>query len=244
MTKPYRVHFSCGAASATTLFLAAESGLEVDAVYADPGGEHPDNRRFLDDVSAATGVPITIVRSETYKSPLDVWTKRRFIKGQNGAPCTGHLKRIPLLPYWTLDRVHLFGFTASEGERLKRIQTNEHPFEIRSLIAERRWEKGDCFDFITSRGLRLPEMYRLGFNNANCIGCPKGGAGYWNHVRKVFPDHFEAMAALQDELGPTSGFLKGTDGNRLLLRHLPETAGKHVEPSIECGLFCTDLKLQ
>ena len=31
-------------------------------------------------------------------------------------------------------------------------------------------------------------MYDLGYPNNNCIGCIKGGMGYWNRIRKDFPD--------------------------------------------------------
>ena len=41
---------------------------------------------------------------------------------------------------------------------------------------------------IERAGLRLPEMYRLGYANANCVGCVKGGAGYWNKIRRDFPE--------------------------------------------------------
>ena len=235
----FRVHFSCGAASAVSLLLAVESGADVDAVYADTGGEHPDNMRFLRDVEQHTGLKITVVRSDKYASPLDVWTKRRFIKGPRGAICTSELKRMPLLDFWDMDREHVFGFTVDETERLARIQENEKPMRIRSLLIENNLSKADCFQILHGVGIEPPEMYRLGFNNANCIGCPKGGKGYWNRVRKVFPDYFNAVAALQRELGEGSAFWEGKDG-RLMLDDLSPLEGQHDEPSIECGLFCTD----
>jgi hypothetical protein len=68
------------------------------------------------------------------------------------------------------------------------------------LLIERGLSKQDCFHFLDAQKIRLPEMYRLGFNNANCIGCPKGGMGYWNRVKRLFPERFEEMAALQREL--------------------------------------------
>jgi len=239
VSAPLRVHFSCGAASATSLFLALETGVEVDAVYADTGGEHEDNMRFLKDVERVSGVPITVVRSERYSSPLDVWTKRRFLKGPGGAICTSELKRIPLMPFWELTHTHVFGFVAGEEGRLSRIQENERPFKIRSLLIEKKWRKGDCFDFITRQGIELPAPYRLGYNNANCIGCPKGGQGYWNKVRRDFPEQYEATAALQRELGEGSYFWS-EGGKRISLDDLHPKAGDHREPDIECGLFCTD----
>ena len=43
-------------------------------------------------------------------------------------------------------------------------------------------------------GVKLPAMYGLGYEHNNCIGCVKGGMGYWNKIRKDFPDAFEKMA--------------------------------------------------
>lgn len=238
--KPFRVHFSCGAASGVSLLLAARSGAEVDAVYADTGGEHHDNMRFLHDMERLTGVTVTVVRSDKYISPLDVWSRRRFIKGPAGAVCTSELKRRPLSTFWDMDHDHVFGFDIGEGERLERIRLNEAPVVVRSLLIERRLSKADCFQILHANNIELPAMYRLGFNNANCIGCPKGGKGYWNKVRKHFPETFAAVAVLQRDLGRGSAFWAG-DGERLMLDELPLSAGDHTEPNIECGLFCTDI---
>jgi 3'-phosphoadenosine 5'-phosphosulfate sulfotransferase (PAPS reductase)/FAD synthetase len=241
MTRPLRVHFSCGAASAVSLLLARKRGCPVDAVYADPGGEHPDNMRFLRDIESLTGIKIQIVRSAKYSSPMDVWTAKRFIKGPNGAPCTSELQRRPLLPYCDFDHDHIFGFDANEGQRLANIQKNEAPYVIRSLLIEKQMTKEDCFQILHSYGIELPAMYRLGFRNANCIGCPKGGRGYWNRIRQVFPEVFDQMAALQRELGPGSAFWPPVDGERVMLDDLPLDAGNHIEPDIACDLFCSDV---
>jgi hypothetical protein len=63
-------------------------------------------------------------------------------------------------------------------------------------------------------GIELPLMYRLGYDNANCIGCVKGGEGYWRAIREDFTDQFEAMCLLQDEIGPGSWFLRYRSGPR------------------------------
>lgn len=242
MTRPIKVHFSCGAASAVSLLLAQSISDDVCAVYADTGGEHPDNMRFLRDMENLTGIAIKILRSETYSSPLDVWTRRRFLKGPRGALCTSELKRLVLRDEWTMEHDHVFGFDATEGARLERIQENEQPFTIRSLLIERGLTKEHCFQILTERGVELPAMYRMGYNNANCIGCPKGGKGYWNKIRRDFPEHFQAVAALQRELGPGSAFWQNPDGSRMMLDDLPHKVGTHNEPSMQCDMFCTDLQ--
>lgn len=157
-----------------------------------------------------------------------------------GAPCTTELKRLPLMPYWTLEREHVFGFDVSEADRLKRLQEREAPFKIRSILIEKGLSKKDCFAILDDAGIALPEMYKLGFRNANCIGCPKGGKGYWNHVRKVFPERFAEVAALQRELGEGAAFWEGEDA-RLMLDELSQTAGRHEPFDMSCDMFCSDI---
>jgi hypothetical protein len=86
-------------------------------------------------------------------------------------------------------------------------------------------------------GIELPVMYRLGYLNNNCIGCPKGGMGYWNKIRRDFPETFERMAALEREIGAS---VLRSNGQQLFLDELDPTRGNHAdEPSFECSLLCT-----
>lgn len=79
-------------------------------------------------------------------------------------------------------------------------------------------------------------MYKLGYNNNNCIGCFKGGMGYWNKIRKDFPEVFEEVSQVEQETGHT--VLK-KDGKQLFLRDLQEDWGIHNDIEIpDCGLFC------
>jgi hypothetical protein len=75
-------------------------------------------------------------------------------------------------------------------------------------------------------------MYELGFHNNNCIGCVKGGKGYWNHVRKHFPSYFDKMAEV--ERGAGHSCIKNT-----FLDELNPEDGKHLPPIVpNCGTFC------
>ena len=93
---------------------------------------------------------------------------------------------------------------------------------------------------VAAAGIELPRMYRLGYHNANCPDCQKGGEGYWNKIRKDFPERFDAMADLQDVLGEGSYFFQDrTTGKRISLRILSPTAGRfRDEPPMECGAVC------
>ena len=44
-------------------------------------------------------------------------------------------------------------------------------------------------------------MYRLGYQNNNCIGCVKGGKGYWNKIREDFPETFWEMSKAERFVG-------------------------------------------
>lgn len=85
-------------------------------------------------------------------------------------------------------------------------------------------------------GIEIPAMYKMGYNNNNCIGCPKGGMGYWNKIRKDFPDAFSEVAQIERDVGATC--LKDKDG-RIFLDELPPWRGDPVEEIIpDCSLVC------
>ena len=75
-------------------------------------------------------------------------------------------------------------------------------------------------------------MYGLGYPNNNCVGCVKGGAGYWNRIRKDFPEVFESRSQLERLVGHS--ILKDC-----YLDELPENKGNmNTEIFPECGIMC------
>ena len=87
-------------------------------------------------------------------------------------------------------------------------------------------------------GIEIPEMYKLGYRNNNCIGCVKGGMGYWNKIRVDFPEHFKRMADFEKRKGYT--VLKEPKTSQPLYLHdLDPNRGRYPkEPDIECGIAC------
>ena len=85
-------------------------------------------------------------------------------------------------------------------------------------------------------GIEIPVMYKLGYNNNNCIGCVKGGMGYWNKVRKDFPEVFSEVAKIEREVGATC--LKDDKG-RIYLDELDPKRGDSVKEIVpDCSLIC------
>lgn len=239
--------FSCGAASAVaTKLTLASYGLshDVEVINAFIKNEHPDNRRFLADCEQWFGIPITVLRDTKYGADTrTLFQKRRFLKSAQGAPCSKALKRDVLDAWGRLSDTVVLGYTADEQDRYDRWIDAHNDTRVIAPLIDARLGKADVLALVERAGLVLPLMYRLGYHNANCIGCVKGGMGYWNKIRRDFPDDFEEMAQIEESIGPgarllyhRSGPLKG---QRFYLRELDPKAGRYDdEPSIECSGSC------
>lgn len=236
--------FSCGAASAVaTKMTLAKYGAthDVQIINAFIKEEHPDNRRFADDCMAWFGREITYLRDEKYgASTHEVFRKRQFMKGPKGAPCTRILKR-ELLDKWKKDGdVMVFGYTAEEAGRLEGFSDRNPSRPVIAPLIDAGLGKEDCKAMVLAAGIELPMMYRLGYENANCIGCVKGGMGYFRAIKEDFPEEFEALAAIQDEIGPGSWlWIKDKKtGERISMRNLPEGKADRNEKLPSCSFFC------
>ena len=228
--------FSCGDASAVACALAlkANPATVVARIYLPT--EHPDNDRFAADCARWYGKEIVTLQDPEGRSTWDVWEKRRYIAGIAGAPCTGELKKAVRFGFQRVDDIHVFGYTAEEVHRADRFRNENPEINVIFPLIENQLSKADCHAIVRAAGIELPAMYRLGFDNNNCIGCPKGGAGYWNMIRKHFPEQFQRMAELSRRLGAR---LIRQRGERIFLDELlPETGKQKDEVAIECSPFC------
>lgn len=235
--------FSCGAASACATKLAIERHKEVRIVNAFIANEDADNRRFLADCEGWFGRPIEVLRDMRYgATAAEVWRRNRFIVNRSGAKCSKELKARVLDGDLLPGDVIVLGYTADPQDvaRFDRFLDAHGNLHVSAPLIEANITKRDCLEMVVSAGLELPRMYRLGYHNANCPGCPKGGEGYWNKIRVDFPDRFEETALIQDTLGPGSYFFRDRKtGQRISLRMLDPRAGRFKdEPPVECGGVC------
>ena len=104
------------------------------------------------------------------------------------------------------------------------------------ILIDENLTKGNCFDILIAEKIKLPEIYKLGFPNANCIGCVKSQSPtYWNLVREKFPDVFADRAEQSRRIGAR---LVKRKGERIFLDELlPTDKGGKIK-SWECGIFC------
>lgn len=233
------VWFSAGAASAVAakLVLAERLDDEIVIAYTDPGAEHPDNARFIDEASEWFGQEVVRLRSDKYTSTWDVWEKTRYLVGPTGARCTAELKKKPRFAFERPDDLQVFGYTAEEEHRAARFREQNPGVDLWCPLIDHGLTKSDCLAMIDRAGIKLPVMYELGYQNNNCIGCPKGGMGYWNKIRVDFPEVFDRMAKLERDLDVS---INKDEKGRVFLDELNPKRGNHqTEPNFECSLLCT-----
>lgn len=249
MTETIAVWFSCGAASAVAAKKTIEKYGETHLIRIINNPvieEDADNLRFLKDVEKWLGVTVEFATNKKYSScsAKDVWTKRRFMAGKDGAPCTLELKKEARYQWERENHAdhHVLGFTADpkEVKRHERFILTERP--LLPVLIEAGITKAMCFEIIKAAGIKLPRIYDMGYPNANCIGCVKATTPtYWNHVRKQHPDVFSDRAAQSREIGAR---LVRVKGKRIFLDELdPLAKGRPMKDmNTECGIFCEERK--
>lgn len=131
--------------------------------------------------------------------------------------------RVPLTYVW--------GFDVTERNRAERTRKTYIEFDHEFPLIDKQLTKEDAHGLCERLGIKRPLMYDLGYSNNNCIGCVKGGAGYWNAIRRDFPDVFKSRAKLERDIGHS--IIKDT-----FLDELDPNRGTRKEVFAECSLLC------
>jgi len=225
--------FSAGVSSAVALKLA----MPVDkAIYTHIEDQHPDTMRFVKDVGEWCGIEVEII----YPDVPDVETAclsaggDGFINGPHGAACTRRLKRLRRVAWEKENPGHhtyIWGLDADEGKRIDRQLQAMPDYDHEFPLVDKGITKKAAHMMLKASGVKRPAMYDLGYPNNNCIGCVKGGMGYWNKIRHDFPEVFQARMELEEKVGATCG--------KKPLKDLEEWEGRKDKIIVdECGLMC------
>ena len=227
------VWFSCGAASACAAKLTLAEYPDAEILYCDTlKYEHPDNARFMADVSAWIGKPIKLLKSDRYADIFDVFDKTGWLVGHSIARCTIELKRAVRERYQHAGDTHVFGMGADEASRIARFERDNPEIALMWPLLDAGMDKQDCLNMLMQAGIELPAMYKLGYKNNNCIGCVKGGKGYWNKIRLDFPQAFDRMVSQERKMNAR------VFGD-VWLDELPANVGRYdSEFEVECGPVC------
>lgn len=242
--------FSCGADSAVATKIVLQQApklypdVPVVIVNSPIKEEHSDNERFLKDCEVWFGQEVIKIYNPKYpagKNSIYEVFKKGFLKGPNGAPCTTQLKRIPRGSFQQEGDLHVFGFDLDETDRAIDFEERNPNIKTWFPLIGAYLSKADGLAMLQDAGIEIPMMYKLGYSNNNCIGCVKGGMGYWNKIRKDFPETFDRMAEVEREIGHS--ILKDQNRIPVYLDELNPSAGRiQDEPNISCSFSCVIAK--
>jgi hypothetical protein len=227
--------FSAGVSSAVATKLMIN---EIDEIiYTHIDDQHPDTMRFLRDCEEWFGKKITILQSPL-KSVENACRQASFIRIPRQAPKCSYLLKKRVRREWEIDRIdktplcYVWGMDINEANRCHGIETLMPKIKHRFPLIEKSYSKEMAHQMIKIAGIKRPAMYDEGYGNNNCIGCIMGGRGYWNKIRKDYPDVFKKRSELERLLDMSC--ITGC-----FLDELPLDSGNEpVTIDDDCGIFC------
>jgi hypothetical protein len=206
-------------------------------IYIDVEDQHPDSMRFIKDCEKVLGKTVEVLKSPygSVENAIRAAGVVRFAV-TGFAPCTAYLKK-RVRKEWEYEHrdyevTYVWGMDCDEKHRADNIEETMFEFNHCFPLIERGLTKSDAHAISAQLGIRRPAMYDMGYSNNNCIGCVKGGMGYWNKIRVDFPEVFESRAKLEREVNSRS--LK-----ECFLDELEPGRGRMADEIMEdCGIFC------
>jgi len=218
---------------------------EIDRIiYTHIDDQHPDTLRFVKECEQWFGKEVEILQSpyKNVENACRMSGGRGYINGPGGGACTKFLKR-RVRKEWELDYErnfqlrYIWGMDYGEKHRCERLNETMPDYEHVFPLVDHEMTKEDAHKVLSASGIKRPIMYELGYSNNNCIGCVKGGMGYWNKIRVDFPEVFEARAKMERLV--QASCIKG-----VYLDELDPERGRHEKPIVgDCGILCEVLAL-
>jgi hypothetical protein len=197
--------------------------------------------RFVKDCEKWFEKKINILTPKNNESVKDVILRTKWVNGTGGARCTTELKYNTRRDWERVQRdndfTYVWGFDCDEVHRAKKTTMLNYEYKHIYPLIDLGYDKKMVHQVMNASGIKRPKMYDMGYHNNNCIGCVKGGMGYWNHIRIDFPEVFKEMSKLEREIGATC--IKG-----VYLDELDPEVGRHSPPILEdCGILCQAYKI-
>lgn len=173
--------------------------------YNDTHWEHPDLHRFMQELSAYWGVPIT--EDSDVRSPEALFEDHHALANNRMPFCSYELKAMRLQRFYKDGDNLIFGIGVEEKHRAERlvaayqkvaVKTNKWPTLEFPLIAE-NVDSATVSAWLASTGIAEPELYRLGFMHNNCSGgCVRAGKKHWAHLLKVLPEVYRDRERVEE----------------------------------------------
>lgn len=178
-------------------------------LFADTLIEDPDLYEFNEHSASILGVPIT--RLSRGLTPWELFRRQGLIGNSRYPICSVYLKREPLdewharygkdliqirqYSFWDDGRRPLIvyvGFDWTEENRLNDLRREKPQWRWEAPMQDEPiWDKCRMEREAIALGMKIPELYRLGFPHNNCGGrCVRAGISHWVHLYRVLPARF------------------------------------------------------
>lgn len=182
-------------------------------VFIDTFNEDDDTYRFKNDCSKWYGIKIETITAigNKYNSIEEVWRKYKSLNTASGAICSSTLKA-DVRKKWQEENEYdhqVFGFEFETREYKRALAMSLNYPETKPIfpLLMMAMTKQDCINFANRENIKIPNAYKLGLSNNNCLktGCVQGGIGYWQYLNKIKPELYKKMANLEHELTNQKG---------------------------------------
>ena len=194
---------------------------------------HPDTERFIRDCEAWFGKKVTRMDSPVKTVENACRLSACITIPRSFTACTKHLKIRPRQLWESANpgrHTYVWGMDKNETSRMdglrERMPQYDHEFPLANMT------KAEAHGYLEQAGIKRPAIYAEGYPNGNCIGCIRGGMGYWNKIRREYPGVFENRAKLERLIGHSII-------NGVYLDELAEDRGRKQKIIVaECGAAC------
>jgi 3'-phosphoadenosine 5'-phosphosulfate sulfotransferase (PAPS reductase)/FAD synthetase len=251
------VFFSGGMAS----FVAASRAVErygVDAVtllFTDTLIEDADTYRFMDEASAALGVPL--VKIADGRTPWQVFADQKFL-GNNRVPLCSRVLKQEVAQRWVdeyaPDAILHFGIDWTEEHRTVSIRRVWSGHEVDfPLLWKPMHDRWTIDQELAKYGIKRPRLYDLGAPHNNCGGlCVRAGLGHFRWALATIPEVYAEWEGHENELREQLGNVSilrdraGGDAKPLPMREFRQRIEKRQVGQLDlddwggCGCFVDD----
>lgn len=186
----------------------------VRIIFIDTHNEDDDTYRFKAECEKWYEKDIEIICSDKYKTIQDVWYDNLSLNVATGAVCSYYLKRVVREKFEKENNFSFqsFGFDIKEINRAKGMKENNPKSKAIFPLIYELLTKKECTRILEKENnlfhpLRLPRAYYEGYHNNNCFktGCVQGGIGYWQKIKREYPQKFDEMAKIEHEISERKG---------------------------------------
>jgi hypothetical protein len=205
------VLFSGGCGSAYTAYLISKQYNKKDIIllHTSTFAEHPDTKRFMNEISKFLKIPITYFNDG--RSLWELIDEYKAIPNQQLPFCTLQLKQRQTKKYCNklkkekIDFILYFGYGIEEYRRmqLQFVKFKKIGIKVGYPLIENKIKSQDIKKIIINNWkICLPITYKILKHN-NCLPCFKGGKNHFYKIWKYFIDYYMKAENAEKQIGYT-----------------------------------------